>query len=563
MSNKKLLWVVAVVVLLNLLTYFWHFRIDLTKEGRYTLSDVTKSYADSVTQPVVVTMYLDGELNSGFRRLRRQVVETLTEISYEIDKTDFRVVTVNPGDLSKEVGVKLQRELSEAGLAAIPVFETKEDGQKTRSIVYPFAKISTEGKHVWVNLLDNVPGLSGEENLNRSMETIEYKVTEALMRLTRTAVPKVAFLEGHGELDEYDVVSATEQLAEHFYVDRGAIGDDPTVLSPYKVVIIAKPSAQFSEKDKFVLDQYLMRGGRLLWLVDAVNMTTDTLRNMPHTIGLLADHNLSDQLFVYGVRLKPAIVEDLNCGMIAVSVPSNDGRTQLLPMPWVYSPLLSTNMTHTVTRNVSLVRADFCSSVDTVGEDLGLIRTPLLRTSSHSKLTAAPVMASLSTIHQQPDPNAYGLSHLTVAIAEEGSFKSAFVHRKAPKGLKTEQKVIEKSVPTKMIVVADGDIIRNGVRFKHTANPSIVPLGYDELSRQTYGNSDFIVNAVQYLADDGGLMELRNRTFDLQLLDRQMISAGTVSYKVVTIAVPLLIITIVGFAIYIMRRRRYARRVGE
>ncbi len=559
-SNVKIfVAILAGLVLLNVCSHFFSARIDLTSEGRYTLSGVTRSYADSLCSPLEATLYLNGELNSGFRRLRRQTIETLQEVGYDT-RYGLRISNVDPAELTKEVGQKLQQELNRAGLSGVPVFETKEDGQKTRSIVYPFVRLSVGGKYTWINLLDNTPGLSGEENLNRSMESLEYKIADAMCRLSRTEVPKIAFLEGHGELDEYDVMSATESLSEHFNVDRGEIGSDPNILDPYRVVIIAKPSQPLPEKDKYALDQYLMHGGRLLWLVDAVGMTTDTLRNSPNTIGLLTDHNIADQLFVYGIRLRPNIVEDLNCGMIAVSVPSKDGHTQLVPMPWTYSPLLSTNMNNEITRNVGPVRTDFCGTIDTVGEGLQIVRTPLLRTSAKSKLTSAPIMASLATIHQQPNPNEYNKSHQTIAIAEEGIFRSAFVHRSAPQGVRTVKKTKEESVSTKMIVVADGDVIRNTVRFRTSSNPTVVPLGYDEMSRQTYGNSNFIVNAVQWLADDSGLMALRNRTFALRLLDRQKISEGTTLYKALALLIPLIVIAVFGVGVYCVRRSRFAHK---
>ncbi len=416
--------------------------------------------------------------------------------------------------------------------------------------------------YVWLNLLENVPGLTAEESLNRSIESIEYKFTDALVRLSRKTAPRIAFLEGHGELDELDVLSATEALSEHFAVDRGAIGSDPSILDPYKVIIVAKPSRAFSEKDKFVLDQYLMRGGKIFWLVDAVTMTLDSLRSMPQTIGLMADHNLMDQLFIYGVRLRPSVIEDMNCGMIPVSVPKQDGGSQIVPMPWRFGPLMATNMLCPITRNVSYVHGDFASPIDTVGEELDVVRVPLLRSSAYTRSSEAPVMAQLSTIHQQPREEEFNQSHLLMSVLEEGKFKSAFAHRAVPAGLNMSgRKVMTESVQTKMVFVGDGDVIKNDVRFRQTSNPTIVPLGYDEISRQNYGNKDFVVNAVQYLADDCGLMDLKNRTFKLRLLDRKLIADGTTGYKVVTLLVPLGLIALIGGGVVFVRRRRFARKI--
>ena len=536
-----------------------HFRIDLTEEGRYTLSDVSTNCVNSLDSKVIVKLYLDGELNPGFRRLKRQTVELCQELSSESTE-GVRVLTYDPAEMSKEEAKNFSSELDKVGFAGVPVFETKEDGQKTRSIVYPYARMQLGEKYLWLNLLENIPGLSGEESLNRSIEGLEYKFTEALCRLTKDSVPKIAFLEGHGELEDIDVVEATEALSKYFDVDRGVVGADPSILSPYKVLIIAKPTSKFLEKDKYAIDQYVMRGGRVLWLVDAVSMTLDSLRESPQTVGMPLDLNIEDMLFVYGVRIRQAVFEDMNCGMIPISVPSSDGQSHIVPMPWLFGPLLATNMNSPVTRNVNFVRSDFVSPIDTVGFNLQLTRVQLLRSSAYARVSQAPVVAELFSIHRQQDPSQFPNSYLTAALLEEGVFPSVFTHRRVPNGVKTNDRTIETSVLTKMIFVADGDIIKNTVRFRDSDNPTIVPLGYDDITRQTYGNKDFIVNAVQYLADDDGLMSLRNRSFTLRLLDRQKISAGTTIYKAVALAVPLAIIALFGLCVVVVRRSLFVGR---
>lgn len=539
---------------------FMHFRADLTSEKRFTLSDVSVHYAGCLQNTVFVKLYLDGELNPGFRRLRRQTVELCQELSSASSK-GVRVVCVDPADMGKSEADDFAKSLSSAGLAGVPVFETKEDGQKTRTIVYPYAEITIGDKSLWVNLLENIQGLSGDESLNRSIEGLEYKLTDAISRLSRAETPKVAFLEGHGELDDYDVLDATDELAKYFSVDRGQISSDASILNPYKVLIIAKPTKPFPEKDKYAIDQYVMRGGRVLWLLDAVDLTLDSLRESPQTVGLPLDLNLDDMLFVYGVRIRPAVVEDMNCGMVPISVPSADGQSRIVPMPWLFGPLLATNLSSPVTRNVNFVRADFASPVDTVGEVASLTRLPLLRTSAHARVSASPVVAELMSIHRKQNPADFPHSHLTMALLEEGVFPSVFSHRRVPAGISGSSRQKEsEAAPSKMIFVGDGDVIRNQVRFRNSDNPTVVPLGYDEITRQTFGNKDFIVNAVQYLADDDGLMALRNRTFTLRLLNRQVISEGTTVYKILAILLPLFLISCFGLAIFLVRKHKFARK---
>lgn len=547
----------AVVFLVNVVAQQFSFRVDLTSEKRFTLTDITEQFMESVDKNIFVRVYLSGDLNPGFNRLKKSTEEMLQELEV-CAASEIVVDIVDPSEVERESVSELNEELATVGLGGVPVFETKEDGQKTRSIVYPYAKVQIADKETWVNLLDNVPGLSSDENLNRSVEGLEYKLVDAMRRLMQSDKPRVAFLEGHGELSEIDVMEATDALSYHFAVDRGAIGDDARILDPYKVVIIAKPADKFTEKEKYVIDQYFMRGGRLLWLVDAVNMTLDTLRNSPHTIGLLSDFNIEDMLFIYGVRINPEVVEDMSCGMVPISVVQGEG-TRIVPMPWRFSPLLSVNMQSPVTRNVNLVRGDFASYIDTVGENLNIIRTPLLRTSRFTKVNATPVFATLANIHEKPQRTEFTRQHLDVALLEEGEFASAFSHRRVPQGLQGVESTVKVSKPTKMIVVADGDIIRNDVRFRNSANPNIIPLGYDEMTRQTFGNKDFIVNAVQYLADDEGWMTLRNRTFSLRLLDKEKIGAGTTHWKVCAVAIPLLVVFLFGIIIVLIRRVKFGK----
>lgn len=558
-KQKMVNWIAVPCILffVNILAANAFLRLDLTSEGRFTLANVTRNFLEELDNEVVVKLYLDGELNPGFTRLKKAANEMMDELDVCANK-GLKHITISPSEMKAKEIEKLNEELAEQGLGGVPVFETKEDGQKTRTIVYPYAQVSVGDNYTWVNLLENIPGLNSDENLNRSVEDIEYKIVDAIRRVVTEEKPRVAFLEGHNELDEMSVIEATDALSHHFAVDRGTIGNDVRILEPYKVLIIAKPAAKFTEAEKFAIDHYVMNGGRLLWLIDAVNMTLDTLRNAPHTVGLYEDFNIEDMLFKYGFRVNSEVVEDINCGMVPISVQQPGEGTRLVPMPWHFSPLLSTNIGHAITRNVSLVKGDFTSYIDTVGEYLKVIRTPLLRTSAYTKVDKVPVFASLANIHEKPVQSEYNRSHLNVAVLSEGIFPSVFTHRKAPSMMQGYNEIKEESVPTKMIVVADGDIIRNDVRFKETANPKVVPLGYDELSRQTFGNKDFIVNAVQYLADDEGWMSLRNRMFSLRLLDKHQLGEGTTGWKTIAVALPLLLLAIVFAGVVFIRKNKYA-----
>lgn len=548
---------IGIVLLVNWLVAPLSVRWDLTADKRFTLAPVSRQFLKSLSHEVLVKVYLSGELNAGFTRLKKGTAEMLDELN-RVSVHGVRYQFVDPNQLSKADGEELMHSLESAGLGGVPVFEATEDGRKTRSVVFPYALVQVGEYDLWVNLLQNVAGLSGDENLNHSLESIEYQLMEGIRKLISVEKPRIAFLEGQGELDEIDVVDVTRQLSEYFEVERGSIGADPAVLHPYRVLIVAKPSTKFKESEKFAIDQYLMKGGRILWLVDAVNITTDSLRNQPQTIGLMNDYNLEDQLFRYGIRLNPEVVEDIQSGMIPVSVSRQGEGSRIVPMPWLFAPLLGVNPTHPVSRNLNAVKADFAGTLDTVGDFTNLRRTVLLRTSRYTRVNPVPVFATLTSVHQTPRPEQFNRSFLPVAILQEGIFPSVFTHRAIPQGVNAKE-IKTQSVPTRMIVVADGDIIRNEVRMKESPNPKIIPLGWDELTNQNFGNKSFVVNAVQFLADDQGWMLLRNRNFTLRLLNKELLGRGTTVWKLLAIGVPLLGVGLTGLVVLWWRRRKYGR----
>ncbi|MCG8582768.1 MAG: gliding motility-associated ABC transporter substrate-binding protein GldG [Bacteroidales bacterium] len=549
------------VVVLGLIAISWlgrqvFFRIDLTSEKRYTLTETSKQFMKDLSSELYVKVYLTGDLNSGFTRLSNSTREMLEEFKSEAGRSMY-FEFVNPDESNGDEKKALLAELAEYGFEPQSVFENAEDGRQIQSYVFPYALIYFNDRIVGVNLLDNLPSRSGSENLNSSIEGLEYKFANAFRKLLTEEKSRVAFLEGHGELDELDVIEATDALSAYYQVDRGQIGNDAAVLAPYKVVIIAKPSKPFSEKDKFVLDQYLMNGGRLLYLVDAVNVTLDSLRQAPQTIGLYNDINLDDQLFKYGVRVNPVVVEDVQAGRILMNA-KPQGQPQLVPVPWLYSPLLSASQNHPVTRNINLVRGGFTGTIDTVGNNLNVSRHILLRTSQYTKVNKTPVFISMADVNKQPVQAEFNSPHQTVAIIQEGNFPSVFANRQMPAGIRGINERMDVSVNTRLMVVADGDIIRNQVRFKQS-NPQIFPLGYDEGSQQQYGNKDFIVNAVNYLCDEDGWMQLRGRHLTLRLLDKQKISEGTGWLKWLNVVLPIVLMGLASLLFVYIRYRRFGK----
>ncbi|TCO07320.1 gliding motility-associated ABC transporter substrate-binding protein GldG [Natronoflexus pectinivorans] len=546
--------VFAIIIVVNLISSNWFFRIDLTAEKRYTLAPVTRDYLRNLDHQVLVRVYLHGDLNVGFQRLARTTRETLEEFRL-VSRGAIQYEFVEPA-----ADANIREELREWGLSPVPVYEAEADGRRTQTNVYPYAIFHIDGYELPVNLLENLPGKSGAENLNISMESLEYKITDAMRRLVTDEVPAVAFLEGHGELDEWDVYDITEALSHYYQVDRGVLTGDPWVLDNYEAIIIAKPQERFSERDKFIIDQYIMRGGKVLWMVDAVNVTLDSLRRATQTVGLATDVNLSDQLFRYGVRINHELLQDIQAAMIPINTAPDGQQPRFVPVPWLFNPLLNVNMEHPVTRNLNAVRGEFVSSIDTVGIPEGISREVLLHTSRFTRRLPVPVYISLAMVNERPEREDFRSSYVPVAVAMEGSFPSVFANRMIPPEIDMESsEVRHQSEPTRMIVVADGDIIKNEVRNRHGASPRPMPLGFDEMGNQTFGNKQFILNAINYLVDDEGWMELRTRNYELRLLDREKLSSQIKFWQTINVLVPLLFLLLIGVTLPVWRKLTFGK----
>jgi ABC-2 type transport system permease protein len=548
----------ASVIVINLMSTNWFFRIDLTSEKRYTLSESTKQLLTDLPETFFIKVYLDGNLNVGFKKLSRSTHELLNELRiYGGKHIHYRFIDPNQGN--KKEKEALYNELSRLGLSPQQVFEKTADGRNTQSFVYPYAIVHYNGIQLPISLLENIQGFSGAENLNKSIEALEFKFTDAVRRLITKEKPKIAFIEGHAELDELDVLDITDHLSQYYQVERGVLGSDPDILNPYKAVIIAKPQSKFSESDKFILDQYLMKGGRIMWLVDAVNITLDSLRKAGETIGLMSDLNIEDQLFKYGIRINPVLLQDIQAAMIPVSMSTKDQKPRIVPAPWLYNPLLIPQPDHPISRNMNVVQGEFVSFIDTVNSQLNLKRSVLLKTSRFTKADQVPIFVSLAFVNEKPDRKAFNQSFLPVSILQEGHFPSVFKNRLVPKNIKLGSNNIRTlSTPTKMIVIADGDIIKNRVRFKDT-NPQVLPLGYDELTKQTFGNKDFLINAINYLCDDEGWMNLRARTYTLRLLDKNKITNESTKWKLINLLLPVLLLLLMGIGVMIYRKYTYSK----
>ncbi|KPL25528.1 MAG: hypothetical protein AMS23_04900 [Bacteroides sp. SM1_62] len=546
----------VIIVLVNFIASRVFHRFDLTTEKRYTLSEETRVILRDLDEIVYIRVYLEGDLPVGFSRLNTAIRELLDEFRVYAPQ-NLQYEFIDPvEDPDPQIRRNLFNQLYGIGLQPTNVQVRAKDGSTSQKIVFPGAVISYEEADGAVNLLKNNPGLPGEVNLHQSIQSLEYEFISMIKTLSSDSIAKVAFLEGHGELDAYQVGDITKDLANFYQVDRGVIGGRYGSLNGYRAVIIAKPVKAFSEADKFVIDQYIMQGGKVLWLLDPVQVSMDSLF-MGMTFALYNPLNIEDQLFRYGVRLNPHLVKDIQCHVIPVNKGLAGAQAQWEFSPWYYFPLISPGNDHPVTRSLNMIKIEFGSDIDTVGENPAINKTVLLATSPYSRIVAAPAEISLRETQRQPSQAAYNRAHLPLAILLEGNFESVFTNRSIP-DVQSHKPIqfagISRS--TRMIVMGDGDIIRNEV-IDSPNGPVMVPLGFDQYTSQSFGNKEFILNAVNYLTDETGLISLRGREFRMRLLDRQRILEESDKWKVINTAVPVLLVISFGAGVGVYRRRRF------
>ena len=526
------------------LSHIRRVRWDLTDDRHYSLSEATKTLLKQTNAPIEVTLLLDGDLNAGFTRLKKATEELMDEMSVYADLS----LT-----LPSREGTELQDSL---GLRPIVIHEREQNGKTAQTTIYPYALISYKGRGAVVTLLKNTRGLSGEENLNNSIEQLEYAFAEALHRLQQTELPRIAIIEGHGEPDERYVWDLEQTLSQYFYVDRGAIiipeqGVDVHLLDGYKAIIIANPQTAFSDIERFIIDQYIMRGGTVLWVVNGVRFSNDVLQSDGFTPIIPLDLGITDMLFRYGIRINPALVQDLQCMTIPVNVSEDPQTPNLQPFPWTYAPLLLTSNSSPITRNTGQVMSTFVSPIDAVGGEDGIDKRVLLATSTATRVTATPGEVNLNDL--QPDLEAFRYQYVPVAVSLEGTFNSAFAHRMMPDSIVSDEPIRKQSVATRQVVVGSGSIIMNEVERNQ-----VLPMGYDRYNQIQFSNRDFIANVLLWLTDSEGLIQLREKTVALRLLNDKRAHDERTRVQAISTISPIAILALLGGVIWIIRKRKYA-----
>jgi ABC-2 type transport system permease protein len=547
--------ILAGMILIVILSGQSFFRLDLTAEKRYSLTEVSKKLVKNFESPITITIYLDGELPAGFRKLQKAIQEKIADFN-AYSSQQINLFVVDPYQITDvKRREELFADLAGKGLQPTDIRQNTDQGTVTRRI-FPGAIVQYNNRLVSVNLLKNNPALHAEVNLNNSIESLEYEFASAFSDLMNTKKQTVAFLTGQGELNEYETHDFAVTLEEKYTVAMVS----PEMLasngSQIKVLIVANPRQKFTEKDKFYIDQYLMAGGRIIWLIDPVSVSLDSLSNGMTTLAFPQNLNLDDQLFRYGIRLNANLVQDAECLMIPVNTAPNGTPAKFTPAPWYYSPLLTPAENHVISRNLNRVKGEFVSSIDTVGKMSQVKKSVILSTSAYSLVSEAPLEISLASINNPPDRRLFKQPSQTTGVLLEGVFQSVFKNRVVESFGVQSSGVKGESQATKMIVFSDGNLMANQYRMNGSI-PEYMPLGYDRYSKQTFGNKALLLNAVNYLCDDEGIMELRSRVFKLRLLDKVRLKEGKLMWQMINVVFPLILISVFGAVYVILRRRKY------
>lgn len=544
--------ILVLVILINLFTASHFFRIDLTEEGRYSIKDQTKEILSHLDDVVYVEVYLDGELNSDFKRFRKSIEETLQEFRiYSGNKVQY-TFTDPATAISQKARTEFMRDLALKGIQPTNVIDTKE-GQRVEKIIFPGVLVSYGGFELGVTLLKGNKANTPEEEINQSIEGIEYELAATIYKLTNAERKRIGMVTGHDELDSMQVASFNNSLLEMYDVRK--IRLDPTNdLMEYDVLIVAKPKKAFSQRDKFQLDQYVMKGGNVMFLLDKLEANVDSASSENY-FAFPYQLDLDDQLFKYGVRLNLDLVQDRSAGRLPIITGDQGGKPRMQWMEWPFYPLINHYADHPITRNLDAVLTRFVSSIDTV-KAVGVKKTPLLMTSNYSRTLTAPVNVSVNELRENLRPEDYKKSFVPIGYLLEGSFSSVFKNRFLPEGVDAAT-FKDQSIPAKIVVIADGDVARNDVNVKTS---QWQPLGYDLFSKHTFANQDFLMNTLSYLTDENGLIRTRNKEVKLRPLDRDKAQAEKGRWQMSNLIVPVLVLCLYGIIRAVIRKRKYASR---
>ena len=557
--NTAFLSVLGLMFTLSAISSAFFTRFDFTKEKRYTISPVSREIMESLQKPVKVTVYLKGDnFPSGMKKLQRSTRDMLSDLqAYTHGNLQYNFVdpVANIKNLSEDQQRAVYDTLDSKGIVG-QNYSVQNDNGVSQMMIFPEALVEYNGKSIPVSLMQSRIGLSDEEVVNNSIQNLEYAFSSAIKKASTGGKPEIGFTEGHNELTDLQLEDGMRSLSDGFDVGRVNLQTIPFAgLMQIKLLVIPKPDKPFSEAEKYKLDQYIMRGGRVLWAIDPVSAELDSMKR--HGMEQLAfpkTLNLDDQLFTYGVRLNPDLIADLICARIPITTGDVGGQAQIQLLPWLFYPIFIPTSKNPIVKNLDGIRSEFASTIDTL-DIKGIQKTVLLQSSPGNTRLHTPKLISLQAFEQEPDPKAFQSTPKTVAVLLEGKFTSDFLNRPIPKDVTEPIPQLAESVPTKMIVISDGDILKNQI----SSDGSPYPLGYDHYTQQTFGNKNLLLNIADYMTDDTRLITLRTKEIQIRLLDRARIRSEKLYWQLINTIAPLCLVLIFAIFQHYIRKRKYAR----
>jgi ABC-2 type transport system permease protein len=542
--------VIILVVIANIASQQFYGRFDLTKDKRYTLSDAAIETVVNVDSPIIIDVFLEGEFPAEFKRLRNETKQLLEEFKFHNPNIIFNFFNPTKDEENKD---QIISQLTERGLQPYQI-NVKESGKTSQTIIFPWALASYEEYSVKIPLIKNRLGDTQQDLVNNSVQHLEYAFADAFKKLTQDKEKRIAVLKGNGQLEDIYIADFLQSVREYYFIapftlDSVAQQSQKTLeqLKSFDLVISAKPSEAFTEEEKLVLDQHLMSGGKSIWLTEGVIMDRDSLYSESGSaVAVIKDLNLNDFFFKYGVRINPNIVLDMYSSPIPLAI-GEGNNMQVMPITWQYSPLAASNPEHPITTNLNLVKFDFASQIDTLKNNLN--QTVLLQSSPLSKLQGVPAMISLDMVTAEPDKASFNNGPQNLAVLIEGKFTSVYNNRVLPFEL-TNFKGTGKN--SKMLVIADGDVIKNDVLRNQPQD-----LGFDRSGNQPVGNKEFLLNAINYMLQDDGLVKLRSKEVAIAFLDPERIAPEKTKWQVIAVGLPLVILGVFSLVFGYIRKQQY------
>jgi len=550
---KGLVIVIIGLLIVNIIASKIHSRFDLTEDGRYTLSPAAKNIIDKIESPIIIDVFLHGTFPAEFRRLQNETRQFLEEMAAYNNNVKFNFIDpLAEGDDANAVA----QEFYELGMTPARI-SIMENGKASESIIFPWAIANFNNKTVKIPLLKNKLGATDEERVNNSLQQLEYSFADAIGQLVEPKKKKIAIMRGNGELGDAYIADFIKTIRQYYFVapftlDSVANHPEETLqaLKEFDLIIEAKPTQEYSEKEKYVLDQYLMNGGKSIWMIEHTAMESDSLFNPNGSaIAIPRDLKLNDFFFSYGIRINPALVNDIYSAPIVLASGSGN-ETKFSPYPWFYSPLTTSPNSHPIINNLEAVKFEWANPIDLLNNNIK--KTVLLTSSPQSKIEGTPREISLNMLNAKPDLTSYDAGEQPLAVLLEGEFKSVYKNRLKP--FETEN-AIDDGKASKMIVISDGDIIKNQLQ---KGQP--LELGFDRFTGNTYGNKEFLLNSVNYLLDDSGLIDIRSKEISIAFLDSEKIARERGKWQILNLVTPIILLIIGGLLFTYFRKRRYLKK---